>query len=309
MTLAARLNGPTLRRLFEGPRRVWLFIAALGGERRRVDRQPELVRARGLLAGRLPHLVGARAGLLSRRGLRVHLHFRKQAHTLSLSEVGLALGLFFASPRTSLSPTSWERPRRSSSTDASARSSSRSTWRSCRSAPASACSSSVARAGGQAGPHVWAVTMLAAAAAHVLGIVLVSTVIAVAEKRVSAPQLPQTLLISLVGAVATTCLGLAAVVLIDRDPVERAPARRAGDRVRLRVSRVHGAARAAGARRVPVRVDAGHAGSARVRPGRRPAARVGEAAPARRVRRDPAPLAGHRAGRRSAASPSTTARC
>ena len=60
--------------------------------------------------------------------------------------------------------------------------------------------------------------MVAAAAAHVLGILLVSAVIAVAEKRVSAPQLPQTLLISLVGAFATTCLGLAAVVLINRDP-------------------------------------------------------------------------------------------
>jgi ABC-type phosphate/phosphonate transport system permease subunit len=28
----------------------------------------------------------------------VHLHFRKQAHTISLTEVGLVLGLFFASP-------------------------------------------------------------------------------------------------------------------------------------------------------------------------------------------------------------------
>ena len=61
--------------------------------------------------------------------------------------------------------------------------------------------------------------MLAAAAAHLLGIILVSAVIAVAERRLSAPQLPQTLAISLVGATATTCLGLAGVVLVERDPV------------------------------------------------------------------------------------------
>src|SRR5207248_1697783 len=28
----------------------------------------------------------------------VHVHFRKQAHTLSLSEIGLVFGLFFATP-------------------------------------------------------------------------------------------------------------------------------------------------------------------------------------------------------------------
>ena len=42
--------------------------------------------------------MAARAGFYLAEVFVVHLQFRKQAHTLSLSEVGLALGLFFASP-------------------------------------------------------------------------------------------------------------------------------------------------------------------------------------------------------------------
>src|SRR5690348_3147806 len=99
MTVAARTNRIALRRLFEGPRRVWLFIAAVA------------------VANAAVWVVDLRsfghAGLLSSVSLTwwelapafyvaevfaVHLHFRKQAHTLSLSEVGLAFGLFFASP-------------------------------------------------------------------------------------------------------------------------------------------------------------------------------------------------------------------
>ena len=99
MTLAAATIRPTLRRLFEGPSRVWLFIAAVGVAN---------VVIWAVNLGSFEH-----AGFLPGVSLTwwelapafylaevfvVHLQFRKQAHTLSLSEVGLALGLFFASP-------------------------------------------------------------------------------------------------------------------------------------------------------------------------------------------------------------------
>src|SRR5262249_14880684 len=71
---------------------------------------------------------------------------------------------------------------------------------------------------GHVGADAWVFAFLAAGAAHVAGVLLVSSVIAVAEGRFSAPQLPQTLVTSLVGVTATTCLGLLAVELIDSDP-------------------------------------------------------------------------------------------
>ena len=220
MTLVARLNGFALRRLFEGPRRVWLFIAAVAT----ANVLMWLVDLRSFdHASFLPGLTLAWWQLAPAFYLAevfaVHLHFRKQAHTLSLSEVGLAFGLFFASPANLLvanivgatAALVFNRRQRAIKlafnlaelplcTGAGVY-----VFRSLTSA-------------GETGPHVWAVTMLAAVAAHLLGIILVSTVIAVAEKRLSAPQLPQTLVISLVGAAATTSLGLAGVVLVDRDP-------------------------------------------------------------------------------------------
>ena len=220
MTLAAATIRPTLRRLFEGPSRVWLFIAAVGVAN---------VVIWAVNLGSFEH-----AGFLPGVSLTwwelapafylaevfvVHLQFRKQAHTLSLSEVGLALGLFFASPTNLLAAhvigaaAALIVNRRQ-----------RAIKLAFNLAELPLCTGvavfvfrSLAPAG-QSGPRVWAVAMLAATAAHLLGIFLVSAVIAVAEKRFSAPQLPQTLLISLVGAVATTCLGLATVVLIARDP-------------------------------------------------------------------------------------------
>ncbi len=220
MTLADQLIGPTLRRLFEGPQRVWLFIAGVGAVNVAVwTVDLGSFEHSGFLPGvSLTWWQLAPAFYLAEVFV-VHMQFRKQAHTLSLSEVGLALGLFFASPANLLAAhvvgaaAALVINRRQ-----------RAIKLAFNLAELPLCTGvavfvfqSLAPTG-EAGPRVWAVTMVAAAAAHVLGILLVSAVIAVAEKRVSAPQLPQTLLISLVGAFATTCLGLAAVVLINRDP-------------------------------------------------------------------------------------------
>ena len=60
--------------------------------------------------------------------------------------------------------------------------------------------------------------LLACAVAHVVGILLVSAVIAIAEERFQAPQLGRTLVTSTLGALATASLGLAIVELLEARP-------------------------------------------------------------------------------------------
>ena len=68
-------------------------------------------------------------------------------------------------------------------------------------------------------PHLWALVLVACAVAHVIGILLVSTVIAINEDRFLAPQLGRTLLTSTLGAVATASLALAIVELLEVRPL------------------------------------------------------------------------------------------
>ncbi|HEY1514670.1 MAG TPA: EAL domain-containing protein [Gaiellaceae bacterium] len=214
------MKGLALRRLFEGPRRVWLFIAAVAIANVAVWAVDfRSFGHNGFLPGLSLTWWEIAPAFYLAEAFAVHLHFRKQAHTLSLSEVGLAFGLFFASPANLLvanvvgATAALVIHRRQ-----------RAMKLAFNLAELPLCTGvglyvfrSLAPEG-QAGLHVWAVTLLAAAAAHLLGVFLVSAVIAVAEKRLAAPQLPQTLAISLVGATATTSLGLAGVVLVDREP-------------------------------------------------------------------------------------------
>jgi len=150
----------------------------------------------------------------------VHLHFRKQAHTLSFTEIGLVFGLFFASPAAllaaqvvgagfALSVHRRQRPVKLL----------------FNLAELSLCSGiallifrSLADAG-DTSAQLWAAALLAAAAAHTAGVLLVSSVIAVAEGKLEAPQLPRTLGISLVGALAVACLGLVGVELVENEPL------------------------------------------------------------------------------------------
>jgi diguanylate cyclase (GGDEF)-like protein len=148
-----------------------------------------------------------------------HLHFRKQAHTLSASEIGLVLGLFFATPAAllvaqmtgaglALAVNRRQKPIKFAFNMAEI-------------PLCTGLAVLVFRSfyqPGQTGATAWALALIAAAAAHVAGVLLVSSVIAVAEGRFSAPQLPRTLVTSLVGVTATTCLGLLAVELISSDP-------------------------------------------------------------------------------------------
>jgi diguanylate cyclase (GGDEF)-like protein len=153
----------------------------------------------------------------------VHLQFRKQAHTLSLTEIGLTLGLLLGAPMAlllgqlagtlvALIVTRWKSQRQLVKFAFNL-------------AELPLCSGvaliifrSLAQPGDSA-PHIWVLVLFACAVTHVLGILLVSAVIAIAEERFQAPQLLRTLLTSTVGALATASLGLAVVELLDVRPL------------------------------------------------------------------------------------------
>jgi diguanylate cyclase (GGDEF)-like protein len=153
----------------------------------------------------------------------VHLQFRKQAHTLSLTEIGLTLGLLLAAPAAlligqlvgtlvALMITRWKSQRQLVKFAFNL-------------AELPLCSGvalvifrSLADSA-DSRPHVWALVLFACSVAHVLGILLVSAVIAIAEERFQAPQLLRTLVTSTMGALATASLGLAVVELLEVRPL------------------------------------------------------------------------------------------
>jgi len=153
----------------------------------------------------------------------VHLQFRKQAHTLSLTEIGLTLGLLLGTPAALLA----------GQVVGTFAALVVSRWRSQRQlvkfafnlAELPLCSAvalMIFRSLGSpadSAPHLWALVLLACAVAHVVGILLVSTVIAINEDRFLAPQLGRTLLTSTLGAVATASLALAIVELLEVRPL------------------------------------------------------------------------------------------
>ncbi|HZT53283.1 MAG TPA: GAF domain-containing protein, partial [Gaiellaceae bacterium] len=156
----------------------------------------------------------------------VHLQFRKQTHTLSLTEIGLVFGLLLASPASLLA----------GQLAGTLVALVVNRWRSQRQlvkltfnlAELPLCSGialllfRALAAPGDPAPLLWALALLACAVAHVAGVLLVSAVIAIAEERFRAPQLLRTLAVSTVGALATASLGLAVVELLAVRPLAAA---------------------------------------------------------------------------------------
>jgi diguanylate cyclase (GGDEF)-like protein len=155
--------------------------------------------------------------------LVVHLQFRKQAHTLSLTEVGLTLGLLLASPSSLLigqlvgTFLALVINRRRSQLRQLAKFAFNLAELPLCSGIALIVFRSLASPTDSA-PHLWVYVLIACAVAHVVGILLVSTVIAIAEERFQAPQLGRTLVTSTLGALATASLGLAVVTLLQARP-------------------------------------------------------------------------------------------
>jgi diguanylate cyclase (GGDEF)-like protein len=152
----------------------------------------------------------------------VHLQFRKEAHSLSLTEIGLTFGLLLASPAALLIG---QLAGTFIALILNRRRSQRQLVKFVFNIAELPLCSGVAllifrslAAPGDSPPHVWALVLFACAVAHVVGIMLVSAVIAIAEERFHAPQLLRTLFTSTVGALATASLGLATVELLEIRP-------------------------------------------------------------------------------------------
>jgi diguanylate cyclase (GGDEF)-like protein len=150
----------------------------------------------------------------------VHLHFRSEAHSLSLSELGLVLGLFFLTPGALLlaqlcgAGVALVACRRQKPLKAA--------FNLVQFAFSTSLallifhaliSSSVAT-----GPVGWASALLGVGAASVAGVALVSVAISIAERRSTLAQLPKVMLIALIGSVATASLAVAAVELLRANP-------------------------------------------------------------------------------------------
>jgi diguanylate cyclase (GGDEF)-like protein len=213
--------GLAMRESLRGPRRVWIFNGVLAiacafvwaFNIRNFDSRP-------LIRG--PHLTWwtlALAFYLAEVFV-VHLHFRKQAHTLSLTEIGLTFGLLLAAPAALLvgqlvgTVFALVVNRRQPLVKLV-----------FNIAELPLCSGIALLtfrslvAPGDSAPHVWTLVLFACVVAHVVGILLVSAVIAIAEERFQAPQLLRTLVTSTVGALATASLGLAIVELLEVRPL------------------------------------------------------------------------------------------
>jgi diguanylate cyclase (GGDEF)-like protein len=216
--------GVAVREAFRAPRRVWIFNGVLA-------LTSALVWAFAIKTFGNPSFVGGphlswwalALAFYFAEVFVVHLQFRKQAHTLSLTEIGLTLGLLLSAPAAlligqlvgtlfALIVTRWKSQRQLVKFAFNL-------------AELPLCSGvalvifrSLAVPGDSA-PHIWVLVLFACAVAHVLGILLVSAVIAIAEERFEAPQLFRTLLTSTVGALATASLGLAVVELLAVRPL------------------------------------------------------------------------------------------
>jgi diguanylate cyclase (GGDEF)-like protein len=222
---APRLLGAAVREALRAPRRVWIFNGVLA---------LACVVVWAVAVGGLDLPAFGRGPVLSwywlalafylAEVLVVHLQFRKQAHTISLTEIGLTLGLLLGSPASLLigqlagTFVALVVNRRRSQLRQLAKFAFNLAELPLCSGIAVLVFRSLASPADSA-PHLWLLVLVACGVAHVVGILLVSTVIAIAEERLQAPQLGHTLVTSTLGALATASLGLAVVELLDVRPL------------------------------------------------------------------------------------------
>jgi diguanylate cyclase (GGDEF)-like protein len=149
----------------------------------------------------------------------VHLYFRKQAHTISATEIGLLLALFFASPAALLvgqlvgAGVALAVVRRQNPVKLA--------FNLAELSLANGLALLVFRSLVDPGTNrvwVWVAALAAAALAHAVGHRLVTTVMALAEGRLTTPGATRTLISSMLGALAMSSLGLLAVELLVTEP-------------------------------------------------------------------------------------------
>jgi len=149
----------------------------------------------------------------------VHLHFRSETHSLSLSEVGIVLGLFLASPAAlvlglivgtgcALVLVRRQRPLKLAFNVAQF--------------ALSTCAALVAfrtvvALGAAHGPVGWAAAAAGAASFGIVSVALVSITISIAAGGPQLRELPPTIALALVGSLACASLAVVAVELLEAD--------------------------------------------------------------------------------------------
>ncbi len=199
-----------------GPASVWLLTAGIAGAAGLVWRE-------GLVLGHAPGGAwlpwwGIAVAFYVAEAWPVHVHFRKQAHTLSVTEIGLVFGLFFATPlglfagqivgaALALSFRRKQKPVKLAFNLAE---------QSLCTGVALILFRALAYGGGG---RLWVAALIAVGVAHLIGVLLVSAVISLAERtRLALRELEKTLALALVGTLATSCLALVGVALEESRP-------------------------------------------------------------------------------------------
>jgi diguanylate cyclase (GGDEF)-like protein len=151
----------------------------------------------------------------------VHVHFRRQAHTVSLNEVGLVFGLFLVEPAGLLgamligSAVALGLKRRQPPVKLA--------WNLAQFAFTTSLAivvfHAVAELGDPTGLAGWVAALISTSVASLTGIVLVTIIIAIAEREFDFSELPSTALLSLVATIATTSLTLVALVIVEINPL------------------------------------------------------------------------------------------
>ncbi len=216
-TARARLRPGLRGHVLTGTARVWLLIAgiwlvtgAAWGSVVAFDHP-----ARALATPVLPWWAIAGMAFLTEAYV-VHIHFRRQAHTLSLNEIVVVLGLFNGTPRAlligqalgtavALAACRRQRPMKLLFNVGQLL---------LGTAIAVLLFRAVVGAETLYGLRVWATALAAICVMSLVGVTLVAVVIFLAEREWSLSEYPRTLMIAVAGATATGSLALAAVELL-----------------------------------------------------------------------------------------------
>jgi diguanylate cyclase (GGDEF)-like protein len=197
--------------------RVWLLIGGLG-----IAAVLLSVRLAALApifhAPRLPWWSLAAIFFLA-ESFPVHLHFRSETHTLSLSELGIVLGLFLASPGAlalglilgaglALVLVRRQRPLKVAFNVAQFGISA---------GVAVLAFRAVAALGDTHGPVGWVAAAAGAVAFGLVSVGLVTTMISIAADGYSLRELPRTVALALAGSLASASLAVVAVELLEAD--------------------------------------------------------------------------------------------
>jgi diguanylate cyclase (GGDEF)-like protein len=158
-------------------------------------------------------------GFYLTEGFVVHFQFRREAHTISLSEIPLVFGLFVTSPLPlvvaqligtglALTVRRKQRPLKAAFNLAQFAFST-----------AVAVQTFYALGGPQShGPAAWGAAFAATALASMTGLLLVMAVLFLAEGHLRLRELPELAAVSLTGSLAGTSLALAAIALLEAQP-------------------------------------------------------------------------------------------